>query len=205
MAGSYHTPNRSYPYPLGIFLEYSAIVEGCSGKNMALSWKWPQHVPTFHVSLYFFHLLFSKMHLVVIVFSCFVLFLGCCGNYFFIQRVPDISHTPRIISSLVEILQNGIQHGYFLEVAPACPNLSCSPLFLILPSSFQQEAFGCDCFFMFCPVSGLVGWLWQLNFIRRVPDISHTPRIISSLVEIPQNGIQHGSFLKTMGWVTSQN
>ena len=121
----------------------------------------------------------------------------------FFQRVSDTSHTPRIISSLVEILQNGIQHGYFLEVAPACPNLSCFPLFL--PSSFQQEAFGCDCFFMFCPVSGLVGWLWQLNFIRRVPDISHTPRIISSLVEIPQNGIQHGSFLKTMGWVTSQN
>ena len=30
MAGSYHTPNRSYP--LGIFLEYSATVEGCSGK-----------------------------------------------------------------------------------------------------------------------------------------------------------------------------
>ena len=44
--------------------------------NMALSWKWPQHVPTFHFSLYFFHLLFSKKHLVVIVFfnvlSCFL-------------------------------------------------------------------------------------------------------------------------------------
>ena len=42
--------------------------------NMAISWKWPQHVPTFHVSLYFFHLLFSKKHLVVIfvhVLSCF--------------------------------------------------------------------------------------------------------------------------------------
>ena len=69
--------------------------------NMALSWKCPQNVPTFHVSLYFFHLLFSKKHLVVIV------------------------------------------------------------------------------FFMFCPVSVLVGWLWQLLFIRRVLDISHTPRIFS--------------------------
>ena len=43
--------------------------------NMPLSWKWPQHVPTFHFSIYFFHLLFSKKHLVVIVFfhvlSCF--------------------------------------------------------------------------------------------------------------------------------------
>ena len=122
--------------------------------NMALSWKCPQNVPTFHVSLYFFHLLFSKKHLVVIavfhVLSCFCDFLcwlGGCGSYLFIRRVPDISHTPRIISSLVEIPQNGIQHGSFLEVPPKCPNLSCFPLFL--PSSFQQEAFGCDCFFHF--------------------------------------------------------
>ena len=74
--------------------------------NMALSGKWPQLVPTFHVSLYFFHLLFSKKHLVVTVFFMFVLFLGLlggCGSYLFIRRVPDISHTPRIISSLVEI------------------------------------------------------------------------------------------------------
>ena len=117
--------------------------------NMALPWKCPQNVPTFHVSLYFFHLL-SKKHLVVIAFFMFcpvssTCWLGGCGGYFFIRRVPDISHTPRIISSLVEIPQNGIQHGSFLEVAPKCPNLSCFPLFL--PSSFQQEAFGCDCFF----------------------------------------------------------
>ena len=39
--------------------------------NMAISWKWPQHVPTFPVSLYFFHLLFSKKHLVVIVIVMF--------------------------------------------------------------------------------------------------------------------------------------
>ena len=42
--------------------------------NMALSGKWPQLVPTFHVSLYFFHLLFSKKHLVVTVFSCLFCF-----------------------------------------------------------------------------------------------------------------------------------
>ena len=116
---------------------------------------------------------------------------GLLRQLFFIQRVPDISHTPRIISSLVEILQNGIQHGYFLEVAPACPNLSCFPLFL--PSSFQQEAFGCDfcsCFVLFLSCCG------NYFFIQRVPDISHTPRIISSLVEILQNGIQHGYFLE---------
>ena len=80
-------------------------------------------------------------------FSCFVLFLcwlGGCSSYFFIRGVPDISHTPRIISSLVEIPQNGIQHGSFREVPPKCPNLSCFPLFL--PFSFQQEAFGCDYF-----------------------------------------------------------
>ena len=131
-------------------------------------------------------------------FSCFVLFLcwlGGCGSYFFIRGVPDISHTPRIISSLVEIPRNGIQHGSFLEVPPKCPNLSCFPLFL--PSSFQQEAFGCDCFFscfvlFLCWLGGCGSYL----FIRRVPDISHTPRIISSLAETPQNGIQHGSFLE---------
>ena len=131
-----------------------------------------------------------------LLFSCFVLFLcwlGGCGGYFFIRRVPDISHTPRIISSLVEIPQYGIQHGYFLEVARACPNLSCFPLFL--PSSFQQEALGCDCFFhvlsCFC-----AGWVVvaAASLFEGVPDISHTPRIISSPVEIPQNGIQHGSF-----------
>ena len=95
--------------------------------------------------------------------DCFVLFLGWlggCGSYVFIRRVPDISHTTRIISSPVETSQNGIQHGFqhgsFLEVPPKCPNLSCFPLFL--PSS-QQEAFGCDCFFHVCSVSGLVGWL----------------------------------------------
>ena len=154
--------------------------------NMALSWKWPQLVPTFHVSLYFFHLLFSKKHLVVTVFFMFVLFLGLlggCGSYLFIRRVPDISHTPRIISSLVEIPQNGIQHGSFREVAPTCPNLSCFPLFL--PSSFQQEAFGRDCFFhvlsCFC-----AGWVvGAIFFIRGVSDTSHTPGIISFLVEIP--------------------
>ena len=220
----------------------------------------------------------ARKHLVVTVFFMFVLFLGLlggCGSYLFIRRVPDISHTPRIISSLVEIPQNGIQHGSFREVAPTCPNLSCFPLFL--PSSFQQEAFGRDCFFhvlscfcagwvvgaiffysrgighltypwnnffpgrnpiewhstdstwllpgsgpsmsqpfMFPSISSIFSsarkhlvvivlscfvlflcWLGGCGsyfFIRRVPDISHTPRIISSLVEIPQNGIQHGSF-----------
>ena len=83
-----------------------------------------------------------------LLFSCLFCFWAGwvvgCGSYFFIRRVPDISHTPRIISSLVEIPQNGIQHGSSLEVPPKCPNLSCFPLFL--PSS-QQEAFGCDCFF----------------------------------------------------------
>ena len=68
----------------------------------------------------------------------------------------------------VETSQNGIQHGFqhgsFLEVPPKCPNLACFPLFL--PSS-QQEAFGCDCLFHVCSVSGLVGWLWQLLFYSK--------------------------------------
>ena len=71
--------------------------------NMALSWKWRQHVPTFHVSLYFFHLLFSKKHLVVIVIVMFCpvsVLVGWLCSYFFIRRVPDISHTPKIISHL---------------------------------------------------------------------------------------------------------
>ena len=126
--------------------------------NMALSWKCPQNVPTFHFSLYFFHLLFSKKHLVVSVFSCFVLFLcwlGGCGSYFFIRGVPDISHTPRIISSLVGIPQNGIQHGSFREVAPKCPNLSCFPLFFHLLFSKKHlvvSVFSC----LFCFWAGWV-------------------------------------------------
>ena len=146
--------------------------------------EWLQHVPTFHCSLYFFHLLFSKKHLVMIVFSCFVLFLrwlGGCGSYFFIRSVPDISHTPRLISTLVEIPQSGIQHGSFLEVAPTCPNLSCFPLLFF------------SCFVL---VLGWLGGCGSFFFIRRVPDISHCPRIISSPVEILQHGIQHGSFLE---------
>ena len=130
-------------------------------------------------------------------FSMFVLFLGWlggCSSYFCIRRVPDTSHTPRIISSLVEIPQNGIQHGSFLEVPPKCPNLSCFPLFL--PSSFQQEAFGRDFFSMFVLFLGWLGGCSNYFFIRWVLDTSHTLRIISSLVEIPQNGIQHGSFLE---------
>ena len=143
--------------------------------NMALSWKCPQNVPTFHVSLYFFHLLFSKKHLVVSVFFMFVLFLGWlggCSSYFCIRRVPDTSHTPRIISSLVEIPQNGIQHGSFLAVPPKCPNLSCFPLFL--PSSFQQEAFGRECFFpcLFCFWAG-----WAVAAVTFVLEGFRTPHI----------------------------
>ena len=94
----------------------------------------------------------------------------------------------------METPQNGIRHGSFLEVDPTCPNLSLFPLFL--PSSFQQEAFGCECFFMFVLFLGWLGGCGGYFFIRGVPDISHTPRIISSLVETPQSGIQHGSFLE---------
>ena len=132
--------------------------------------------PTFHFSLYFFHLLFSKKHLVLIVFSCFVLFLcwlGGCSSYFFIRSFPDISHTPRLISTLVEIPQSGIQHGSFLEVAPTCPNLSLFPL--LLPPAFQQEAFGCDYFFScFVLFLGWLGGCGSFFFIRRVRT-SHIP------------------------------
>ena len=129
--------------------------------------------------------------------SCIVLFLcwlGGCGSYFFIRRAPDISHTPRIISSMVEIPQNGIQHGSFLEVAPACLNLSCfsiSSIFFWARSIWLRLFLSCFALFL-----GWLGGCGSYFFIRRVPDISHTPRIISSMVEIPQNGIQHGSFLE---------
>ena len=109
-------------------------------------------------------------------FSCFVLFLcwlGGCSSYFFIRGVPDISHAPRIISSLVEIPQNGIQHGSFREVAPKCPNLSCFPLFL--PFSFQQEAFGCD---YFCHVLSCfcAGWaVAAVTFLFEGFRTSHIP------------------------------
>ena len=138
-----------------------------------------QHVPTFHFSIYFiyfFHLLFSEKHLVVIVFFMFCPVSGLVGwlwQLLFIRRVSDISHTlgPRIISSPVEIPQSGIQHGSFLEVAPTCPNLSCFPLL----------------FFMF--------------FIRRVPDISHCPRIISSPVNPGRDCFFHVLSCFYAGWV----
>ena len=130
---------------------------------MALSWKWPQHVPTFHVSLYcFFHVL-----------SCFWAGWVVAAASFLFEGFPDISHTPRIISSLMETPQHGIQHGSFLEVATTCPNLSFFPLFL--PSSFQQEAFGSDCFFhvlsCFC-----AGWVVAAaTFLFEGFQTSHIP------------------------------
>ena len=98
--------------------------------------------------------------------------LGCCGSYFFIRRVPDTAHTPRIISSFMEIPQNGIQHGSFLEVAPACPNLSCFLLFL--PSSFQQEAFGCDCY---CNVLSCFWAVWVVVAATFLFEGFRTPHI----------------------------
>ena len=68
--------------------------------------------------------------------------------------VPDISHTPRIISSLVEIPQNGIQQGSFPEVAPTCPNLHVSLYFFHL--LFSKKHLVVIVFFMFCPVSVVV-------------------------------------------------
>ena len=56
-------------------------------------------------------------------------------------------------------------------------NLSFFHLFL--PSSFSKKHLVVIVFFMFCPVSGLVGRLWQLNFYSNVPDISHTPSFFS--------------------------
>ena len=143
--------------------------------------EWLQHVIVPSISSIFFS---ARSIWSWLFFSCFVLFLrwlGGCGSYFFIRSVPDISHTPRLISTLVEIPQSGIQHGSFLEVAPTCPNLSCFPLLFF------------SCFVL---VLGWLGGCGSFFFIRRVPDISHCPRIISSPVEILQHGIQHGSFLE---------
>ena len=52
-------------------------------------------------------------------------------------------------------------------------------------------------FVMFCPFSGLVGWLCQLPFLfPGVPSMSNTPKTISNLGEISQNGIPLGSLLE---------
>ena len=52
-------------------------------------------------------------------------------------------------------------------------------------------------FVMFCPFSGLVGWLCQLPFLfPGVPSMSNTPKIISNLGEISRNGIPLGSLLE---------
>ena len=99
------------------------------------------------------------------------------GVYFFFQLaaahfdfwgVQSISNTPRIISSL------GKSHGMVFNLALSCSDtvvifLTChiSHYFSHIPFiSLQRthfwEAFGFDRFFMFFPVSGRVGWFWQL-------------------------------------------
>ena len=126
----------------------------------------------------------ARRILLWLLLSCFVLFLGWlggCGSYFFIRRVPDISHTPRIISSLMEILQNGIQRTrLFPGSGPSMSQPfmfpSISSIFFSARSIWLWLLLSC-----FCHVSVLVGWLCSYFFIRRVPDISHTPRIISHL------------------------
>ena len=136
--------------------------------NMTLSWKWSQHVPTFHVSLYFFHLLVNKKHMVAIVTVMFCpvsVLVGWLWQLYilFFRRLKGSKH-------LTYPLENFFPGGNATEwhstrLFPGSgPNMSqpsCFPLFL--PSSFQQEAFGCDSFLIFCPVSVLVGWLRQLN------------------------------------------
>ena len=158
--------------------------------NMALSWKCPQNVPTFHVSLYFFHLLFSKKHLVVIVF-CHVLSCFCAGwavaaVTFFNRRVPDISHTPRIIFPWWQ--SHRMAFNMALSWTQNVPTFhffpSISSIFFSARSIWLRLFFSCFVLFL-CWLGGCGSYF----FIRGVPDISHTPRIISSLVEIPQNGI----------------
>ena len=74
--------------------------------------------------------------------------------------------------------------------------------FLSISSIFFSARSMCVClvvtgFVMFCPFSGLVGWLCQLLFLfPGVPSMSNTPRIISNLGEISRNGIPRGSLLE---------
>ena len=79
------------------------------------------------------------------------------------------------------------------------PNLA---FFLSISSIFFSARSMCVClvvtgFVMFCPFSGLVGWLCQLPFLfPGVPSMSNTPKIISNLREISRNGIPLGSLLE---------
>ena len=84
--------------------------------------------------------------------------------HFEFWEVQGISNTPRIISPL------GKSHKMVFNLAlcySGFSSLSCFSLFLpyslhFPPKNFFWEAFGFDRFFIFFPVSGRVGWFWQL-------------------------------------------
>ena len=97
-----------------------------------------------------------------------VFFFQLAAAHFDFWGVQSISNTPRIISSL------GKSHGMVFNLALSCSDtvvifLTChiSHYFSHIPFiSLQRthfwEAFGFDRFFIFFPVSGRVGWFWQL-------------------------------------------
>ena len=118
--------------------------------------------PTFHFSPYFVHVLFMSFQRTPdgIRWPCVVRgkkgqdALGChmfCHVLVVFWGVPDISATPRIIS----LCRKSHRMAFNLALSWKCSqlaNLSFFPLFL--PSSFQQEAFGC----WVCYGNPIVSW-----------------------------------------------
>ena len=119
-----------------------------------------------------------------------------CQLPFFVSRGSEHVEYPennfKLGGNLTEWHSTGLSPG-------SVPSLA---FFLSISSIFFSARSMCVClvvtgFVMFCPFSGLVGWLCQLPFLfPGVPSMSNTPKIISNLGEISQNGIPLSSLLE---------
>ena len=119
-----------------------------------------------------------------------------CQLPFFVSRDSEHVEYPennfKLGGNLTEWHSTGLSPG-------SVPSLA---FFLSISSIFFSARSMCVClvvtgFVMFCPFSGLVGWLCQLPFLfPEVPSMSNTPKIISNLGEILRNGIPLGSLLE---------
>ena len=137
-------------------------------------WFFPTYFHFFHTSPHFSHIPFISFQRTLGGNDCeresirCLFFFQLAAAHFDFWGVQSISNTPRIISSL------GKSHGMVFNLALSCSDtvvifLTChiSHYFSHIPFiSLQRthfwEAFGFDRFFIFFPVSGRVGWFWQL-------------------------------------------
>ena len=173
----------------------------CTWHSTGLS---PGSVPSLAFFLSISSIFFSARSmcvcLVVTGFVMFCPFSGLvgwlCQLPFFVSRDSEHVEYPennfKLGGNLTEWHSTGLSPG-------SVPSLA---FFLSISSIFFSARSMCVClvvtgFVMFCPFSGLVGWLCQLPFLfPGVPSMSNTPKIISNLGEISRNGIPLGSLLE---------